>query len=275
MSHEHLTQTPLGDKSDYPKDYDPHLLFPIARELNRHTIGIADDALPFQGQDAWTAYEISWLNPQGKPCVAIANFVFPCNTPHIIESKSFKLYLNSFNQTSFASIDIVKNKMFNDLSRAAGGHITVDIHPLESLPEQRCGHFSGVCLDPLDITVETYHPEPDFLTTTDQIVTESVFSHLLKSNCPVTHQPDWGSVFIQYTGNAIDHAGLLRYIISYRDHNEFHEHCVEQMFIDLMQRCAPEQLTVYARYTRRGGLDINPFRSTTGATPPPLRLIRQ
>lgn len=276
MSTDHsLTHAPLGKVSTYISEYQPSLLFPITRQLKRDEIGI-HGALPFKGVDIWNGFELSWLNQKGKPVVAIAEFHIPCESPNLIESKSFKLYLNSFNNTKFESFDSVTNTLTQDLSKAAGAPVTVKLFPLHSAHINLTRQFDGICLDELDITCDTYTTEPAFLTTTDQEVSETVFSDLLKSNCLVTGQPDWGSVQISYTGRQIDHAGLLKYIVSFRNHNEFHEQCVERIYMDLMQRCAPKKLTVYARYTRRGGLDINPWRgSEMTESPKNLRTCRQ
>ncbi len=268
--------SPLGKDTIYADRYDPKLLFPIPRADKRAEIGVAE-TLPFHGVDIWNAYELSWLNLRGKPQVALAEFRIPASSPHIIESKSFKLYLNSFAQERIASADVLGDTLLHDLSAAAGAVISVQISPARaaSLPTV---DLDGHLLDTQDIEVDHYGPpQADFLRTdlTVQPVAETLLSHLLRSNCPVTGQPDWGSVQIAYRGAPIDHAGLLRYLVSFRNHNEFHEQCVERIFVDLMQRCAPQELSVHARYTRRGGLDINPFRSSTPMTPGNPRTVRQ
>lgn len=268
-------QSPLGKKSSYISQYQRDLLFPISRQINRNEIEVTDP-LPFKGCDVWNGYELSWLNLKGKPIVAIAEFIFPCESPNLIESKSFKLYLNSFNNTRFSSAEEVQKILQRDLTEAAGAHVKAEIILLEKFSPQEIKIFSGVCLDGLDIECETYHVDPTQLKTETGLVTESLYSDLLKSNCLVTGQPDWGSVQIEYTGNKINHESLLKYIISFRDHNEFHEQCVERIFTDIMQVCLPQKLSIQARYTRRGGLDINPFRSThERAAPPNIRLCRQ
>lgn len=270
-----LTHAPLGKVSTYISEYQPSLLFPIPRQLKRDEIGI-QGALPFKGLDIWNGFELSWLNQKGKPIVAIAEFYIPCESPNLIESKSFKLYLNSLNNTKFESFDAVVSTLTKDLSNAAGAAITVKLFPINHSPINIKHQFDGICLDQLDIACDTYTTEPAFLTTNNQSVSETVFSDLLKSNCLVTGQPDWGSVQISYTGKQIDHAGLLKYIVSFRNHNEFHEQCVERIYMDIMQRCQPEKLTVYARYTRRGGLDINPWRGSELTTQQSnVRLCRQ
>lgn len=269
--------SPLGKATEYQSRYAPELLFPIPRQLKRSEIGIDDSALPFVGEDLWNAYELSWLNAKGKPVVAVGTFRVPADSPNLIESKSFKLYLNSFNQSSFDSVEAVAQTMTRDLSAAAGRPIAVALQPLASAPTAVIGIPAGIALDDLDIACDRYQPAPELLTTqAGAILEETLYSHLLKSNCLVTGQPDWAMLVIRYRGRPIDRAGLLRYIVSFRNHNEFHEQCVERIFTDLLARCRPEALAVHARYTRRGGLDINPFRST-GDFPAPdnTREIRQ
>ena len=275
MNHS-IADSPLGHQTQYVSHYDPGLLFPIARASSRAQLGVVGQ-LPFHGVDIWTGYELSWLNTRGKPQVAVAVFQIPCESPFIIESKSFKLYLNSFNQTRFENLAQVQAFLEKDLSAVAGARVTVDLQSLQDSPLRIDTSMEAVCLDELDIDVDAYHPNPDLLSVGNLgLVSERLSSHLLKSNCPVTGQPDWATVIIEYTGHKIDHDNLLRYIISFREHQDFHEHCVERIFMDLMNRCAPEFLTVYARYTRRGGLDINPFRAShAGAKPSVGRLLRQ
>jgi 7-cyano-7-deazaguanine reductase len=251
----------LGKRTPYCSDYNPDLLFPIPRQEKRDEIGIAENQLPFIGLDIWTAYELSWLNAKGKPVVAIAEFSFFADSPNIIESKSFKLYLNSFNGTRFGSVDEVLACLVKDLSLACGEEVAIELHPVAEF-EEIAGSLPGENLDDLDIEITDYAVAADLLKTlSDDVVTETLNSHLLKSNCLVTGQPDWGSVVIRYEGAQIDHEGLLKYIISFREHNEFHEQCVERIYMDIMRQCQPQKLTVYARYLRRGGLDINPYRS--------------
>lgn len=258
MTPEH---SPLGKTVEYSSQYTSSLLFPIARKPNRDEIGVAIP-LPFYGYDLWNNYEISWLNPKGKPVVAIAQFIIPAESTYIIESKSLKLYFYSFNQTRFADQSTVLNHITADLSKAADAPVTVN---LISLSDKSIAHFDtllGNCLDDLDVQIDSYLPTPHILSTENTVITESVHSHLLRSNCPITNQPDWGSVQITYTGPKINPENLLKYLISLRNHNEFHEHCVERIFMALKTQCNPIELTVYARYTRRGGLDINPYRTT-------------
>ena len=276
-------QSQLGRASAYADQYDASLLFPLPRAPKRAEIGIAGDP-PFFGADLWTAYELSWLNSRGKPQVAIAHITVPCETPNIVESKSLKLYLNSFNSTRFASLDEVRARIRQDLSEAAwrGASITgtvgVRLVTPDLFAQERVHEQDGLLLDRLDIECTRYQPAPELLKANhdEAPVTETLVSHLLKSNCLVTGQPDWGSVQIAYSGAQIDQEGLLQYIVSFRGHNEFHEQCVERIFMDVWQRCRPIKLAVYARYTRRGGLDINPWRTShPGALPKNLRTARQ
>ncbi|KAF7788111.1 7-cyano-7-deazaguanine reductase [Pseudoalteromonas rubra] len=258
-----LKASVLGKTTEYASQYEPSLLHPIARKLNRDQIAVDEQALPFFGEDIWHGYELSWLNTKGKPQVVIARFVFPCQSSHIIESKSFKLYLNSFNQSQFASFDAVRDTLQQDLSKAAQCDVTVTLYGPD---DHNCLPFSalpGECIDELDIAVDDYSPRDGLLTQeSDQHVSETLHSHLLKSNCLITSQPDWASIVIRYEGAKICRESLLRYLISFRDHNEFHEQCVERIYCDLLRALNPTKLEVYARYTRRGGLDINPFRSS-------------
>lgn len=270
MTSVHGESNPLGKSSEYIDQYDPSLLFPISRSESWDSVGIDRNTLPFFGEDIWNGYEISWLNEQGIPQVAIAEFRLPATTPYLIESKSFKLYLNSFNQSKFASQALVEQQMEKDLSAAAGGIVKVSILPLHhQFPQEP----EATCIDDLEITMDKYELDPSVLklakladssvdSTRNNIYQGSLVSHLLKSNCPVTGQPDWGSIYIEYRGERIDEASLLTYIVSLRTHQDFHEQCVERTFWDIWTRCKPESLTVYARYVRRGGLDINPLRSS-------------
>jgi 7-cyano-7-deazaguanine reductase len=281
----------LGKASSYIDQYDASLLFPIARAIKRAEIGITGDA-PFFGADMWTAFEVSWLNLRGKPQVALAHFTVPCESPNIIESKSFKLYLNSFNNTRFADVEAVKGRLRLDVSeavwreaaRAASGtgftppSIGVKLLTPELFDREPIHELDGLSLDRLDIECNRYTPAPELLRVAqlEAPVTEVLTSNLLKSNCLVTGQPDWGSVRISYSGAPIDQEGLLQYLVSFRNHNEFHEQCVERIFMDLWTRCKPSRLSVYARYTRRGGVDINPFRTSYAQAPPPnTRTARQ
>ncbi|MGQ7260465.1 NADPH-dependent 7-cyano-7-deazaguanine reductase QueF [Vreelandella sp. V005] len=270
-----LEHAPLGRDSAYPEQYDAGLLYPIPRAANRAPLGIDEGALPFVGEDEWHAFEVSWLNSRGKPIVAVARFRLPAHSPNLIESKSWKLYLNSFNQSRFYSRQEVMETLANDLAVAAGAEVSVELFDVDA-SELSPQHLPGECLDDLDIAINDYTPSSAHLTVGDEIVEETLYSHLLKSNCPVTGQPDWGSVLIRYKGPKIDREGLLRYLIGFRQHQDFHEHCVEHIFTDIMTQAKPLQLLVLARYVRRGGLDISPWRATLGLTPPtPLRLARQ
>ena len=265
----------LGQQSAYISQYTPSLLQPVPRSLNRDDLGLGE-TLPFEGCDVWTLYELSWLNAKGKPVVALGEVAVPAASPNLIESKSFKLYLNSFNQTRCDSLEAVQALLVQDLSACAGAPVSVTLFPLDEAPHQIV-QLPGECIDDLDIEVDGYEFDETLLqgAAGHEIVEETLHSHLLKSNCLVTSQPDWGSVVIHYRGPRLDREKLLRYLISFRQHNEFHEQCIERIFTDLKHFCAPAQLTVYARYTRRGGLDINPFRSDWEAVPENLRLIRQ
>lgn len=256
-------ESELGQKSTYDATYNPQRLYPISRESKRQELGIDSTKLPFYGYDCWNHYEVSWLNPKGKPVVAIAEIIYDCQSPKIIESKSLKLYFNSFNNAKMTSFGAVEELVKKDLQERLDTEVLVKLTPLSQSPLQQIAtSFSGECLDELDITCDIYQVEPLFLKTSEEEVTEVLYSDLLKSNCLVTQQPDWGSVQISYSGKKIDREGLLKYLVSFRNHNEFHEQCIERIFMDLQKYCRPHSLTVYGRYTRRGGLDINPFRST-------------
>ncbi len=270
----------LGDNSSYDSSYNPQRLYPIPRKAKRDEIGVKSDNLPFYGYDCWNHYEVSWLNGKGKPMVAIAEIQYDCHTPFIVESKSLKLYFNSLNNTCFDSVEKVTEVVKKDLEKILEGEVKLHIQLLHQLPKsfQLNSSFAGICLDVLDVNCNEYLINPGYLSTiSESQVTESLFSDCLKSNCLVTNQPDWGSVQIQYTGKKINHEGLLKYIVSFRNHNEFHEQCIERIFVDIMEHCKPEKLTVYGRYTRRGGIDINPYRSTEAILPERQgdRLIRQ
>ena len=271
--------SPLGKTSAYQTQYAPDLLFPIPRLQKREEIGLGEGTrLPFFGVDIWNAYELSWLNMRGKPQVAIATISAPADSPNIVESKSFKLYLNSFNQTKLAGIDALTELLRQDLSAAFGAPAHVSITTPDAFGSLKMGELEGTLLDRLDIEVTDYVPAPQLLSASldGSPVEETLVSHLLKSNCLVTGQPDWGTVQIRYVGPQIEQEGLLKYLIGFREHNEFHEQCVERIFMDVLRQCKPTKLAVYARYTRRGGLDINPWRAnfSTGK-PPNLRGARQ
>lgn len=260
---------PLGRVVDYPRHYDADLLFPIPRATGRGEIGLDASALPFTGFDRWHAYELGWLDPRGKPCTATATLQVPADSPNLVESKSLKLYLNSFNATRFDSEAAVRLQIAGDLGRVAGSQVAVcfGLPPVDEPPDAAQGLVES--LDAQDIAIDHYGPpDPGFISADPQaIVAESLSSALLKSNCPVTGQPDWAGVRIDYRGPRIDREGLLRYLVSFRDHAEFHEQCVERIFADLLRHARPQSLSVEARYTRRGGLDINPWRATPGHAP--------
>jgi len=281
---QHLPEhSQLGKVSAYVDQYDPTLLFPLPRQTKRDEIGVTG-ALPFMGADLWTGYELSWLNPRGKPQVAIAHFTVPCESPNIIESKSFKLYLNSFNNSVFDDAAAVQERLRTDLSEAVwrgsarSGSVGVKLVLPAQFAMEQVIELDGLSLDRLDVECTDYTPAPHWLKVdaTLPVVDEVLVSDLLKSNCLVTGQPDWGSVRIAYSGAPIDQAGLLRYLVSFRNHNEFHEQCVERIFMDVWTRCKPTRLSVYARYTRRGGLDINPWRTShPQMAPANVRTARQ
>jgi 7-cyano-7-deazaguanine reductase len=276
-------ESQLGKPAPYVDHYDPSQLFPLSRLPKRVELGL-HGTLPFFGADLWTAFELSWLTPRGKPQVAIAHITIPCETPNIVESKSFKLYLNSFTNTQFASVDEVRACIRTDVSeavwRGAPSQSSVGVRILmpDQFDREPVQELDGLSLDRLDIECTQYTPAPELLSAAfdEQPVEEVLTSNLLKSNCLVTGQPDWGSVQIRYSGPQIDQGGLLRYLVSFRNHNEFHEQCVERIFMDVWTRCKPTKLAVYARYTRRGGLDINPFRTSHPMSPPAnVRTARQ
>ncbi len=256
------SDSPLGKTTGYLNSYDPGLLFPMARSEKRAELGISG-SLPFFGMDIWNAYEVSWLNLRGKPQVAIATLQVPADSPNIVESKSLKLYLNSLNQTRVGSTEALADLLRADISAAVGAGIQLKLTGPEEFGKLTMGELDGLLLDRLDIEVDSFRPDPLLLSADREqpAVEEKLVSHLLKSNCLVTNQPDWASVQIHYVGPAINQEGLLRYLIGFREHQEFHEQCVERIFMDVLRQCAPTKLMVLARYTRRGGIDINPWRS--------------
>lgn len=255
-----LSALTLGKSVDYAAIYTPELLQPVPRSLSRTQIGLTG-VLPFHGADFWTGYELSWLNSKGKPQVAILQLSVPFDSPNLIESKSFKLYLNSFNQEKITNFDHLIETLDKDLSICAGAQVKVELILPAQFAECQIVEFSGHCIDDIDIEIDKFELAPELLSTGTTEVREVLYSNLLKSNCLITNQPDWASIQIEYNGRKIDRENLLRYLVSFRLHNEFHEQCVERIFCDIMQQCQPQELTVYARYTRRGGLDINPYRS--------------
>lgn len=278
MQYHSAQQSPLGKQSAYPCEYDAGLLFPIRRQEKWAALGVSATTLPWQGVDIWTAYELSWLLPSGKPVVAMAEFRVPAGSPCIIESKSFKLYLNSFNQSRFSGVAEVTAVMERDLSQVAGAAVQVQIAELAATTAQGLSSLPGRCIDELDVDIVQYG-EPDaamLQAVPAELHEQQLHSHLLRSLCPVTGQPDWGSLLIHYRGmRQLDEGSLLRYLVCFREHQDFHEHCVERIFTDVQQMLQPEYLSVQARYLRRGGLDINPCRSTQAQDWPALRLVRQ
>ncbi|HCE7026720.1 NADPH-dependent 7-cyano-7-deazaguanine reductase QueF [Pseudomonas aeruginosa] len=275
--HHPAEHSPLGKTSEYVSSYTPSLLFPISRTAKWAELGLSAETLPYRGVDIWNCYELSWLTPAGKPVVAIGEFSIPADSPNIIESKSFKLYLNSLNQSAFDSREALRAVLEKDLSAAAGAPVGVRLRSLDEVAEEGIGRLPGRCIDELDIAVDGYEqPRPELLRCdAGQIVEEQLYSHLLKSNCPVTGQPDWGTLVVDYRGPALDPASLLAYLVSFRQHQDFHEQCVERIFLDLQRLLRPQALSVYARYVRRGGLDINPYRSLAEVAPDNRRLVRQ
>ena len=269
------TDSPLGRPTFYLDQYSPELLHPICRTDNRVALGLGDE-LPFTGVDIWNAWELTWLNADGKPVVGTAEIRVPASSPNIVESKSLKLYLNSFSMTKYVTGSDVAESIEQDLSDCAGADVNIRLQQAAALTGASVARLPGDCLDGLQVGCDAYGVAPDLLRADkNKIVREDLYSHLLRSLCPVTNQPDMGSLLIAYRGPRIDRESLLRYIVSFREHNDFHETCVERMFVDLLERCEPEKLTVYARYHRRGGIDINPFRSNFEKEAPNIRLWRQ
>ncbi len=279
MTSENTPQdSPLGKATSYDSGYDPSLLYSIERQQTRAELDIGA-TLPFFGMDIWNAYELSWLNMRGKPQVGIMTVMMPADSPNIIESKSFKLYLNSFSEEKIAGIEALSELLRADLSAACGASVQVKVTPQDEFSKLGMQELEGLLLDRLEIEVDEYAPNPALLSAArgESPIEEKLVSHLLKSTCPVTGQPDWASLQIHYIGSPIDQEGLLRYLISLRGHSGFHEQCIERIFLDILRECKPQKLAIYGRYTRRGGLDINPWRSnfTTGKRPPNARNARQ
>ena len=266
-----------GGKTEYVTTYRPSLLDALPRNMHRTSLGIGEDSLPFKGMDVWNAFEFSWLNPRGKPQVAIARFEIPAKSPGLIESKSLKLYLGSFSQTKFGHRAEVISTLESDLTVAARAPISVGLLNPELVAQNGISRLDGTSLDTLEIDINKYDLDPGFLGTESGVTTvrESLFTHLFRSVCPMTGQPDVATVHIQYSGRQINHEGLLRYLVSYRSHGEFAEHIVERIFMDITNQCSPDRLTVHAYFTRRGGIDINPFRSRDDLPANDLRLWRQ
>jgi 7-cyano-7-deazaguanine reductase len=275
--HPAAEHSPLGKTSEYVATYTPALLYPIPRATKWAELGLTAQTLPYQGVDLWNCYELSWLTPSGKPVVAIGEFSFLADSPNIIESKSFKLYLNSLNQSIFTSSSELAVVLQRDLSLVSGAPVGVRVHGLAEVEREGVAFLPGVCIDELDVVIDDYNqPQPELLRCEpERVISESLHSHLLRSNCPVTGQPDWGSVVVEYSGATLDHGSFLRYLVSFRQHADFHEQCVERIFLDLQRLLKPQALTVYARYLRRGGLDINPYRSMSAVQADNRRLVRQ
>ncbi len=275
-----LNDLALGKETEYQTVYNPKLLQPISRALNRSELSIVEEQ-PFLGKDVWHAYELSWLNLKGKPQVALGRFIINADSPNIVESKSFKLYLNSFNQSQFESAAKVSHVLKKDLDAVLNTEIDIEIFSPDNIHSLPIKTLPGQCIDDLDIVIDDFDLNPELLRldnidNVQQETSEIVHSHLLKSNCLITNQPDWASIVISYSGKKINHEGLLRYLISFRQHNEFHEHCVERIFMDILIQCRPTKLSVQAMYTRRGGIDINPYRTTESEFETPLvRVNRQ
>lgn len=266
---------PLGQDTDYPQKYAPQVLCPIARADSRAGLSLVDP-LPFTGTDIWNAWELSWLGPSGLPRVATAEIFVPANSPNIIESKSLKLYLGSFAMTTFESVGAVADSITHDLTACAGAPVKVSVWPVSGTEARRPARLAGVCLDDLDVSCSDWEVNAELLQADASVkVHEDLHTHLLRSLCPVTSQPDIGSLQISYRGPKIDRAALLQYVVSFRQHNDFHEACIERMFVDFLQQCGCEELMLHARYQRRGGIDINPIRTNCGEKSLNLRLWRQ
>jgi len=272
-----VEQSPLGKSTEYVSQYTPGLLYPIPRALKWAELGLDGANLPFRGVDVWTCYELSWLLPSGKPVVAIAEFAIPAASPNIIESKSFKLYLNSLNQSVFASTVELQAALERDLSQVAGAPVGVVLWSLDDWAARGIQRPAGCCIDDLEVSLECYaDPQSKLLSVGVARDSQRLHSHLLKSNCPVTGQPDWGTLVVDYReGLALEPESLLRYVVAFRQHADFHEQCVERIYLDLWRLLKPATLTVFARYVRRGGLDINPYRSSEAVQPAAERYVRQ
>lgn len=258
-----IQSSALGKETHYVDHYCPEVLYPIPRKYKRSELGIHSATPPFYGFDTWNDYETSWLNSKGKPVVAMTTFHIPCTSPNIIESKSIKIYLNSFSNTPFSSKQAVAELIAKDLTSSAGSPVQVTLHSLESPGMLTTHKVPGICIDSLDVEIDRYENQPNYLTLlSEKTVRETLYTNLLKSNCPVTGQPDWATLIIDYEGPKICREGLLKYIVSLRNQHEFHEQCIERIFMMIKAHCRPSYLTVNGRYTRRGGKDINPYRST-------------
>jgi 7-cyano-7-deazaguanine reductase len=267
--------SPLGQATTYPDDYSPDLLYAIARIDSRLALGLEGDP-PFNGMDIWNAWDLTWLDMKGQPQVATAEIRVPADSVNLVESKSLKLYLGSVAMSRFESPNDLAAVLSRDLGACTGSDVYVAIRPSIETDSAAISRLPGQCIDNLKVPCDTFSVAPELLAADSRtLLSEDLYTDTLRSLCPVTGQPDIGSVMISYRGPQIDRAGLLRYIVSYRQHQDFHESCVERMFMDIREQCGAEQLTVYARYQRRGGIDINPFRSNFEATIPNTRLWRQ
>jgi 7-cyano-7-deazaguanine reductase len=276
MADDTVLRNSATPKSDYTTTYTPSLLDAVHREKQRASLGITEDALPFRGMDVWNAYEFSWLNAKGKPEIALAQFQVPAKSTNLVESKSLKMYLGSYSGTRFAHRSEVATTLESDLTITARAPVSVTLMQADVVQAAGIGVLMGQSLDHLDISMDEYYWNPDFLALeSDTIVRESLYTQLFKSLCPMTGQPDFASILIQYNGRMMSQEGLLKYLISYREHGEFAEQVVERIFVDIMNRCAPDRLTVQARFTRRGGIDINPYRSLDAEMAADVRVWRQ
>lgn len=256
--------SPLGRDSAYPTTVDPAVLFAVPRAEARKAIGLDGGALPFTGADIWNAWEFSWLDVRGLPRVAVLRLSVPCTSPNIVESKSLKLYLGGYAMTPFTGPEAVRTRVERDVSACVDAKVAASLLDPRELERTGIAPLAGESLDDQRIEADAHGPpRPELLQArVGAPVEETLSTRLFRSLCPVTGQPDWASVVLHYRGHAIDHAGLLRYLVSYRDHPDFHEACVERVFADVTARCAPQALSVYARFLRRGGIDINPWRAT-------------
>ncbi len=272
----YLTDLPLGRPVSAGSTYDPDQLRPIPRKFGRTTIGIINGRpLPFLGEDIWNCWELSWLDSNGKPAIAVAEIRIPATTPNMVESKSMKLYINSFSMTRLESPKMVRQILARDISRITEGPVFVRLILPEDFGKIPINEPQGICIDQQNINITEFRVNPDLLIVEKQRVSETLFSRLIRTICPVTGQPDWATVYLTYTGPRIHPDSLLRYFISFRQHQGFHESCAEMMFCQIFQACKPDKLTLSARFTRRGGIDINPFRSTEISSGPNLRDFRQ
>ena len=269
-----MSKIPLGEATEYPQEYAPGVLCPVSRSTAREALGIGA-VLPFHGKDLWNAWELTWLDSRGQPVIAIATFSFDASSPNIVESKSLKLYLGSLAMTQMTSQAELVQTLTSDLEQISGGAVDVAIHHGDDSEAVTICNLPGDCADELPMSHWAGQVDKDLLRANGEVVSETIHSNLLRSLCPVTSQPDIGSVMVRYLGPRIDPVSFLEYVVSFRQHQDFHEACVERMFLDIKSQCRPEELTVYARYNRRGGIDINPFRSDIDDPPKNLRLWRQ